>query len=454
MKPNSIVAAVAATFASSIAVAAPVSAQSASEKSLPAVKTSASNKVPECATPGRMMAMISDRNKSLDQRYANIATSYMRHGEELGLRWDYAFFQMILETGSLAYQRGNGKPGDVKPSQNNFAGLGATGGGEPGEKFASIDAGVRAHLQHLQMYTGETVENPVAERTRNVQQWGVLTNWQKGFKRPITYADVAGKWAPGSRGYVSDIKSIASSFYDDHCNKADPRPDMLREARVGSGSGAATRTAKATKPEVVDYAREANERARAEGDGTRSSLGASTLRTKAPASAKPADAPAEPAASGFKIINEPAADTAPAASAEKPADKSIQLAAAATAAAPAAKIPPAAKPAAPTTPAAAPAAIGVPKPPVTSAPAASPQTQSAAGRCRVFTASYGGQKAVVIRASAENFTNFTVLDVNEGQETREVDAYIATYAKGGQKVGAFSNSNAALEEAFKLCPEG
>ena len=105
-------------------------------------------------------------------------------------------------------------------------------------------------------------------------------------------------------------------------------------------------------------------------------------------------------------------------------------------------------------PVAAPAAIAMPKPPVTSAPAAAAQPQPAAGRCRVFTASYGGQKAVIIRASAESFTNFTVLDVNEGQESREVDAYISTYAKGGQKVGAFSNGNAALEEAFKLCPEG
>jgi hypothetical protein len=86
----------------------------------------------------------------------------MRHGEELGLRWDYAFFQMLLETGNLTYK------GDVKPDQNNFAGLGATGRGARGEKFPDISTGVRAHLQHVLMYAGEKVENPVAERTRNI----------------------------------------------------------------------------------------------------------------------------------------------------------------------------------------------------------------------------------------------------------------------------------------------
>ena len=47
-----------------------------------------------------------------------------------------------------------------------------------------------------------------------------------------------------------------------------------------------------------------------------------------------------------------------------------------------------------------------------------------------------------------------MLDVNEGQEAREIEAYISAYAKGGQKVGDFSNSNAALDKAFQLCPEG
>ena len=51
-------------------------------------------------------------------------------------------------------------------------------------------------------------------------------------------------------------------------------------------------------------------------------------------------------------------------------------------------------------------------------------------------------------------TNFTVLDVNEGDETREAEAYIAAYAKDGGVAGEFNNQSKALDKAFELCPEG
>src|SRR6476646_5129872 len=128
--------------------------QSAGAGSLPDIKTSAANKVPACATPGRMMDYLKSRNSEIDPRYEGVATEYMRFGEMLGVRWDYAFYQMIVETGALSYRRGN-RSGDVKPAQNNFAGLGATGGGEHGDSFKDIASGVRGHLEHLLMYSGE-----------------------------------------------------------------------------------------------------------------------------------------------------------------------------------------------------------------------------------------------------------------------------------------------------------
>lgn len=90
---------------------------------LPPIKVSASNHVAQCATPGRLMAYLHERNPKLNPRYEPLASLYMRHGEALNIRWDYAFFQMLLETGYLTYG------GDVKADQNNFAGLGATGKG-------------------------------------------------------------------------------------------------------------------------------------------------------------------------------------------------------------------------------------------------------------------------------------------------------------------------------------
>ena len=123
---------------------------------LPPVKVSDGNAVAECATPGRLMSFIKARNPNYDAKFEQIATEYMRHGEELGLRWDYGFFQMLVETGFLSFT------GDVKPDQNNFAGLGTTGGGVKGEKFKDVSDGARAHLEHLAMYSGQKIENPVA----------------------------------------------------------------------------------------------------------------------------------------------------------------------------------------------------------------------------------------------------------------------------------------------------
>ena len=72
----------------------------------------------------------------------------------------------------------------------------------------------------------------------------------------------------------------------------------------------------------------------------------------------------------------------------------------------------------------------------------------------MWTASYGGQRSVIIKAVAGDSSNYTVLDVNEGKEKRETEAYIAAYAKGGETVGEFKSQNQALDKAFNLCPEG
>jgi N-acetylmuramoyl-L-alanine amidase len=69
-----------------------------------------------------------------------------------GVRADVAFVQMMKETNFLKFT------GSVREWQNNFAGLGATGTvpTDPnlpyGEKFDSIQIGIRAVIQHLQCY--------------------------------------------------------------------------------------------------------------------------------------------------------------------------------------------------------------------------------------------------------------------------------------------------------------
>ena len=128
---------------------------------LPEIRTSTQNKVPACVTPQRLMSFLKSRNPGVEARFADIANIYKRHGERWHVRWDYAFYQMAVETNFLSYKQGNGRWGDVNPHQNNFAGLGTTGGGVPGDSYPDVNTGVLAQIQHLVAYSGEHITDPV-----------------------------------------------------------------------------------------------------------------------------------------------------------------------------------------------------------------------------------------------------------------------------------------------------
>lgn len=430
-------------FGASFTIALAAAVLPAAAADLPEVKVSASNPVPQCATPGRLMAYLHARNTKANSRFDGVATEYMRYGEEFGIRWDMAFFQMILETGALSFS------GDVRADQNNFAGLGAAGRGKRGERFGDIPTGVKAHLQHLLMYAGDRIDNPVAERTRKVQEWGVLTEWQKSIDGPMTFKLLVEQWAPGSRGYVRDLSTISSDFYDKYCNLPDPQPELVQEARQGREAPAtqvatavpeptadAAAPPAATPPKVsgAEIARRSIETERKE-DRPIAGLGVSGLLKDVAGSARAAAAaqpvPEPPAATAdagppVTLLNAAKTDQ-PAPSADKPADR--------------------------------PADAGAKGAPIQTAAITGAATQMkmpapTTGKCKVWTASYGGQRAILIKAAGKDSVNYTVLDVNEANETREVEAYIAAYAKGGEQIGAFSNQTKALDKAFELCPEG
>jgi hypothetical protein len=430
---------------------------------LPPVKVTDKNRVPACATPGRLMAFLKGRNDKLDPRFDGIATEYMRHGVDLRIRWDIAFFQMILETGNLSFG------GDVKPKQNNFAGLGATGKGEPGESFKDISSGVRAHLEHLVMYTGERVANPVAERTRKVQEWGVLTEWQKSIKGPITFAQVARKWAPPARKYAQDIEAITTDFTDGICKGPDPRPQLvaaarkslLDEATAGKSTpkspvdrtaqdkpakpaqAAAPAAAQSTSPATAEAPRATETRARTAAE-------TSTIAAAPPATAPPVAAPP----SAPPVV--PPAVIPPAKGAEGKAKPTVTVLNPTKAEEP--PVPaPAGGPGTESLTAPPAASDGVKVATGPTGKSAVPKSGAKAGKkpkCNVFTASYGGQKSVIIEAVTGESVNYTVLDVNEGSEARETEAYVAAYAKGSKSIGEFKNQTLALDKAFELCPEG
>ena len=336
------------------------------------------------------------------------------------MRWDYAFYQMVVETGALSFWRGN-RHGDVKASQNNFAGLGATGRGVRGETFKDIATGVRAHLEHLMLYAGRPVESPVAERTRKVKEWGVLTSWQQRFDRPITYSDLGAKWAPGTKTYGDMLKAVADRFHSEVCGRPDPAPELVEEARGGSKAPSTVR------PSGADLVQRAIEEAKADGPAQRSALGAQ------PSAQEPV-----PPSAPYKVLNPP----------PSPSDKADRAIRADTKVATA--IPPAARAADKAATRVAMLAPSSAKLPAAEAPPALAANQ----KCRVWTASYGGQKAIIIRSVADQMVNFTVLDVNEGSEAREADAFISAYARNGKIAGEFTNQSQALEKAFEFCPEG
>lgn len=63
-----------------------------------------------------------------------------------GVKAEVVFAQVCKETGFLRFG------GDVEPEQCNFAGIGATGGGEQGAFFPDVETGIRAQVQHLKAY--------------------------------------------------------------------------------------------------------------------------------------------------------------------------------------------------------------------------------------------------------------------------------------------------------------
>lgn len=199
--------------------------------SLPEIRVSSANKVPACVTPERMMQFLEQRNPKLSNRYSGIANLYRQHGEANGVRWDYAFFQMLLETAYLKYG------GDDRPKQNNFAGIGTTGGGVRGNSFPDMSTGVLAQIQHLIAYSGETVDKAVAPRTRENQ--GAIIERSKKLARPVRFSDLQMRWAMDRR-YADKIRSIADAFQENHCRgraieaKSEPQDAAARSLRLPS----------------------------------------------------------------------------------------------------------------------------------------------------------------------------------------------------------------------------
>ena len=133
-----------------------------------------------------------------------LAGYYVRYCADAGLRADLLWAQMIHETGYGMYG------GAVAPDQNNFAGIGATGNGEPGVVFTTAEAGVMAQVAHMVAYV--YASSPVAWANETVDPRFDLVD-PRGIVTVLS--DLDGRWAVPGTGYGEAVEAIARAINAD-----------------------------------------------------------------------------------------------------------------------------------------------------------------------------------------------------------------------------------------------
>lgn len=132
--------------------------------------------------------------KLTPEEVINLINLYWQYGKMSGIRPDILFSQCMKETGFLTFERPDGSPGSVGVGHRNLAGIKTAAGGaneDPlaHERFATVEDGVRAHLNHMAGYTGLA-----ALGTPHPRYHVVLTTPWAGTIR--TVEELGGRWAP------------------------------------------------------------------------------------------------------------------------------------------------------------------------------------------------------------------------------------------------------------------
>lgn len=102
------------------------------------------------ATADQMKAYVKSKNPSVAQSVLDMVPLYLSEGNAEGVRGDIAFAQSCLETGNFGFSGSA-----VALDQNNFCGMGVTGGGMKGNSFDTPQLGIRAQIQHLKAYASK-----------------------------------------------------------------------------------------------------------------------------------------------------------------------------------------------------------------------------------------------------------------------------------------------------------
>ncbi|MBQ6976188.1 MAG: tetratricopeptide repeat protein [Selenomonadaceae bacterium] len=153
------------------------------------------------ATQEQMVKFILLRNPNpkINCTVEELVRYYYEEGAVEGIRPDIAICQAIKETGTWNYG------GDVTPDQNNFCGLGTTGGGVKGGYFATPQIGVRAQIQHLLCYTST---RPTKLENVDPRYDHIVNNRRDVFGNIHTWVGLNGVWASPGHNYGQDILSL------------------------------------------------------------------------------------------------------------------------------------------------------------------------------------------------------------------------------------------------------
>ena len=150
-----------------------------------------------------LVKIFEDRKSDKIEWASEIAPLYIKYGKLFNIRADIAWAQMCHETGFLEFT------GDVSPEQHNFVGIGATGGGVPGDSFATDELGVIAHYAHLAWYYYPDHINKYCSKEYDPRHFGSSHYMYTG---DTTLGFLNGRWAPGAN-YTDKIIKFANQIY-------------------------------------------------------------------------------------------------------------------------------------------------------------------------------------------------------------------------------------------------
>ncbi|MBD2494400.1 N-acetylmuramoyl-L-alanine amidase [Nostoc sp. FACHB-280] len=146
----------------------------------------------------QLQLFLRNNNENALAKFPDLPKLYREEATIEGVNYDIAFCQMCVETGFLRFG------GDIRPEQNNFAGLGSIGGGSDAAAFESARIGVRAHIQHLKAYASlEPLVNEVVDPRFRFVTRGIA---------PLV-SQLSGRWS-ADLDYGAKITAMVQRLYE------------------------------------------------------------------------------------------------------------------------------------------------------------------------------------------------------------------------------------------------